>query len=91
MNKVIYDWPFKIIMTWKNWNIIFATVKDPWKDDTMIRFYDYNLQEVIDDIWEWHDKHIKYYWRDQERMDFLKEWTLKERCKRWIKHTLYLF
>lgn len=90
MNKVIYDWPFKIIMYDKKDNIIFAIVKDPWKDDTTIRFYDYNLQKVIDDIWEWHDKHIKYYWRDQELMDFLKAWPLKQWCKSWRWHTLYL-
>lgn len=71
-------------------NIIFATVKDPWKDDTTIRFYYHNLQKVIDDIWEWHDKHIRYYWRDQELMDFLKAWPLKQWCKQWRRHTLYI-
>lgn len=90
MNKIIYDWPFQIIMYNKKDNIIFAIVKDQWKEDVTIRFYDYNLMNVIDDIAERHDKHIKYYWKDQELMDFLKDWPLKQRCKQWKRHALYL-
>lgn len=85
MNKLIYDWPFKIYMTNRVWDLIFANVvvSTPTDGDeiTAIRFYDYNLQNVIDHIWEWHDKHMKYYWKDQEHMDFLKNWPLKQ----WLK------
>lgn len=53
MNEMLFDWPFKIQMYNRRWNLIFATVSYDWEECT-IRFKWKNLTKVIEFVREWY-------------------------------------
>ena len=89
MEKVLRDWPYKIIMYDKKWSLIFAIVQCPWQDEFIIRFREKNLQKIIDHIDDRYYKRAKYYWRDEEKVKFMLDWPLKQWCK-YNKSSLFL-
>ena len=44
--KILFDWPFKIIKSWEAWWLTFAKIVFNW-NDTIIRFKPNNLESVI--------------------------------------------
>lgn len=52
MEKVLFDWPFKIIEEWRSWWLTFARIVFEW-EEIYVKFKQSNVWKIIDCIREW--------------------------------------